>query len=116
MKNRKRVLIILSVLIVILAVILVTVLVFGSIKTGEYEDYQAQIESAACEYGINNNYTEAFCIARCPWKVYYSQLIEKEYIDDLVNPITGTKMSSDTSSYVEITWEDGEMVCTLKEG
>ena len=118
MKNKKRVVIILLILIVIVLLILGTVLVCGGMKAKEISNFETEVAEAACEYASDENFTEAICNAYenlC--KVRYSTLITREYLSpDLTNPKTKTQISEDTSSYVQISFEDDKIVCTYKEG
>lgn len=118
MKNKKRILIILLILIVIVLVILGTVLALGGIKNNEFVEFKQDIENAACEYAENENFTKEICLGYenlC--KVRYSTLINRKYLSaDLVNPMTDKKISDDTTSYVQISWEDDKMICTYEEG
>lgn len=118
MKDKKRVLIILLILIVLITIILGIVLIFGGIRTKKITDYRERLESAACELATKENYTENICKAfpsLCI--VHYDKLINSDYIDeDLKNPFNNKKVSEDTKSYIEITWQDNKMICTHKEG
>lgn len=118
MKDRKRVLTIILVLIIIIAVFLTIVLVFGSVKTKQMNEYYANLEEVACKYATDNNYTEKILLAYSTLgKMHYDILINSGYIDgDLTNPLTHVTISDDTTSYIEIAWVDGTMICTHKEG
>ena len=110
MKNKKRVLIILLILIVIVLAILGTVLVCGGMKNKEINEFETKVAQAACDYASEENVTEAICNA-------YDTLITHEYLSaDLINPRTNEPISENTTSYVQITWEDNKMICTYEEG
>ena len=118
MKNKKRVLTILLVLIVINIIILAIVLIFGGIREKEIKIYHQTLEDATCKLVKEENYTKEICEAYdylC--KVHTDKLIARDYIkSNLQNPLTGKKASEDTNSYVNVTWEDGKAICTYKEG
>ncbi len=118
MKNKKRVLIILLVLIIILVTLLVIVLIFGGQKAKEISDFENEVSQAACKYASEENFTEAICNAYenlC--KVGFNTLITRDYLsEDLIDPKTNTKISEDTSSYIQISFKDDKMICTYKEG
>lgn len=118
MKNKKRVLTILLALIIIITIILVVVLIFGGIKTKEINDYHEKLEKAACKLAEDENYTEALCEGfEYLCKVKYERLIDKKYIkNNLKNPLNNKLVSEDTKSFVQISWKDGKMICTHKEG
>lgn len=118
MKNKKRVLIIILIIIVILLTILLTVMVLGSMKNKEISEFEDKVESAACSYAKDENFTKEICLGYenlC--KVKYNTLITRDYLsEDLLNPTTKQKISEDLASYIQISWENDEMVCTYKEG
>lgn len=118
MKNKKRLLIILLILIVVLLLILGTVLALGGIKNNKIVEFKTDVEEAACQYATDENFTKEICLGYenlC--KVKYNTLITREYLSgDLINPATDEMISNDTTSYVQISWEDDKMVCTYKEG
>ncbi len=118
MKNKKRVLTILLVLIVITAIILAIVLIFGGIREKEIEKYHQTLEDATCKLVKDENYTKEICEAYdylC--RVHMDKLIARDYIkSNLKNPANGKKASEDTNSYVDVTWKDGKVSCTYKEG
>ena len=102
MKNKKRVLTILLILIAITTIILAIVLVFGGMREKEIEE----------------NYTKEICEGfdyLC--KIHNDKLIARDYIkSNLKNPLTGKKASEDTKNYVEVTWKEDKIKCTYKEG
>ncbi len=118
MKNKKRVLIILLILIIIVLSLLMIVLVCGGMKNKEISEFQTEIAQVACDYASSENFTEVICNAYenlC--KIKYSTLIGRGYLDsDLINPKTNTEISEDTTSYIQITFENDKMICTYKEG
>lgn len=118
MKNKKRVLTILLTLIIIITIILAVVLIFGGIKTKEINDYHEKLENAACKLADDENYTEALCEGfEYLCNVKYERLIDKKYIkNNLKNPLNNKLVSEDTKSFVQISWKDGKMICTHKEG
>lgn len=118
MKNKKRVLLVLIILIGLIIIILSGILICGNLKEQKIKDYYKTIEAAACKLATEENYTESICEAftgLC--KIKYEKLISRDYIkNDLVNPETKIKTGDNTSSYVEITWNNDKMICTHKEG
>lgn len=118
MKNKKRVLTILLVLICIILGILIIVTAVGGHYVKEQEKFKDILSKAACEFAEEENYTVELCNAYTSLcKVHYDKLIGKGKLDgNLKNPITKKRVSEDTKSYVEITWEKGKMICTPKEG
>ncbi len=118
MKNKKRVLTILLILIVITAIILAIVLVCGGIKEKEIEKYHQTLEEAACKLANEENYTKEICEAyEYLCNVHTDKLIARDYIkSNLINPLTGKKASEDTKSYVKVVWKDSKVNCTYKEG
>ena len=70
------------------------------------------------EYAKEENITESLCYGfsnLC--QVKFNTLISWGYLDEnLENPLTHEKVSENTTSYVEISWKDNEMICTFKEG
>ena len=118
MKNKKRVLISLLILIVIVLAILGPVLVCGGMKNKEINEFETKVAQAACDYASEENFTEAICNAYenlC--KIRYNTLITHECLSaDLINPRTNEPISENTTSYVQITWEDNKMICTYEEG
>lgn len=118
MKNKKRVLIILLVMILIVLTILGTVLVFGGIKNKEINEFQTKVAEAACKY-VNAEYNNPSLLEAYPHlsKIKYSTLINGGYLDEeLINPLTGEKIKDNNTNYVEITFTDSKYVCTYKEG
>lgn len=117
MKNKKRVLTVLLILIVIIASFLALVLLYGGKKDKELNAYYETLEKATCQLVKDENYTKEICEAYsylC--KVHLDKLVNKEYINsNLTNPLTGKKASDDTKSYVEVTWKD-KAECKYKEG
>lgn len=118
MKNKKRVLTILLILIIAISTFLAIVLVFGGMKSKQLDEYHEKLENYACKLANDENYTEEICNGfEYLCKVKYEKLIDRGYINkDLKNPLTKKKISDDTSSYIQITWKDGKMICTHKEG
>ncbi len=118
MKNRKRVLNIILVLIIIILVILSIVLILGGKKSREYSNFINKVENSTCKYAKDENITEAICEAYpslC--KVSYETLINREYLSkNLTNPLTNKKIEDDKYAYITITWNNGEVVCSYKEG
>lgn len=118
MKNKKRVLTILLILISIVTIILAIVLIFGGIREKEIEKYYQTLEDATCKLVKEENYTKEICEAYenlC--NVHMDKLISREYISsNLINPLTGKKASEDTKSYVKVIWKDDKVYCTYKEG
>lgn len=118
MKDKKRVLQIILITILIIATILAVVLIVGGLQNKKLIDYQTKLEAAACKMADEENYTEAICEGfenLC--KVHFDKLINRDYIDgSLKNPITKKAISDDTKSYVQVKFKDENMVCTYKEG
>lgn len=118
MKNKKRVLTILLILIAITTIILAIVLVFGGMREKETEKYHETLEEAACKLAKDENYTKEICEGfdyLC--KIHNDKLIARDYIkSNLKNPLTGKKASEDTKNYVEVTWKEDKIKCTYKEG
>lgn len=118
MKNKKRTLIILLVLIVIILIVLGIVIFVGGIRDKEVKNFYKQIEEITCEYAKEEKITESLCYGfsnLC--QVKFNTLISWGYLDEnLENPLTHEKVSENTTSYVEISWKDNEMICTFKEG
>lgn len=118
MKNKKRVLITLLVLMAIDASILAIVLILGGIKDKEINEFYDNLETKACELAKKENYTKELCQGfgyLC--KVKYEKLISLDYIDEnLKNPITNKSVSEDTKSYIQVTFKGDKIVCEHKEG
>lgn len=118
MKNKKTILIIISGLFIITLLILVIVIIFGSLKEKEIEEFYQEIEKATCKYAEEQNINQFLCNAYSNLcRVKFETLISWEYIDnDLENPKTHKKVSEDTNSYVLISFDGDEKICTFKEG
>lgn len=118
MKNKKRVLTILLVLIISITIFLAIILIFGGIKSKQMDEYHKKLENYACQLAKDESYTEEICNGfEYLCKVKYEKLIDRGYINkDLKNPLTKKKISDDTKSYIEISWKDNKMICTHKEG
>ncbi len=118
MKDKKRVLTILLVLIIVVATILCIVLFFGGSIVKKEQKYLEDMENAACKYATDENFTISICNAyNYLCKISYKKLIDAEYIDaDATNPLSKVKASEDTKSYIQVSWEDGKMICKHKEG
>lgn len=118
MKDKKRVLTVLFILIIVVACILLIVLVFGGIKSLQVNNYQSKLEQAACNMAEEEHYTETICEGfenLC--HVHFDKLVSREYIDkDMKNPLTKVNAYADRNNYIDITWENDEMICTYKEG
>lgn len=118
MKNKKVILIIISGLFLITLLTLIIVIIFGSIKEKEIEEFYQEIEKTTCKYAEEQNINQYICNAYnnlC--RVKYETLISWGYIDeDLENPKTHKKVSEDTDSYVLISFDGDETICTFKEG
>ena len=84
----------------------------------QINDYHEKLEKAACKLAEDENYTEALCEGfEYLCKVKYERLIDKKYIkNNLKNPLNNKLVSEDTKSFVQISWKDGKMICTHKEG
>ena len=118
MKDKKRVLTILLILIIFVAMILLNVNLFGGKKAKEVRDFQAKVETAACDLAKKEGYTKSLCdnfSYLC--NINFEKLINNEMIDgDLINPLTGNKIKEDNKGFVNITWnENKEMICKYKE-
>ncbi len=118
MKDKKRVLKILAVLIIAIAAILFIVLVFGGIKAYQINKYKTTLEEATCKMAEEEHYTAALCEAfdsLC--KVHFDLLIANDYINqDLKNPLSKIKASDDKKAYIKVSFKDSKMICTYKEG
>lgn len=118
MKNKKRVLVTLLVLIVVDASILAIVLVLGGLKDRKVNEFYENLETKACEMAQKERFTKELCESfdyLC--KVKYEKLISLDYINaNMKNPMTNKSVSEDTRSYIHVTFKDGKMVCEHKEG
>lgn len=118
MKNKKRVLITLLVLIIIDASTLAIILVLGGINDKKINEYYKNLETKTCEMAKKERFTKELCESfNYLCRVKYNKLITLDYIEpNLKNPITNKSVSEDTRSYIQVTFEDGKMVCEHKEG
>ena len=118
MKDKKRVLKILMIMIIIFAIILAIVLVLGGFKAKQYEEYQNTLEQSACKMAEDENYTEAICEGfESLCKVHFDKLIIREYVDkNLKNPITHDFAANDKNSYINITFKNNQAICNYEEG
>ncbi len=80
--------------------------------------FYSSVEKAACDYAKKENYKETLCQSyESLCNISYSRLIESGNLDaTLVDPKTNLKVSENKNAYVEVSWKDGQMVCTYKEG
>lgn len=87
-------------------------------KDQKIQEFYDSVEKAACDYAKKENYKETLCQSyESLCIINYSRLIESGSLKaTLVDPKTNLKVSENKNAYVEVTWEDGQMVCTYKEG
>ena len=117
MKNKKKALTIVSILIIIFACLLTISFVYKMIRTKKFNSFKADIQEKTCDYIVDEKITRTICEEYPSYcKVYFKTLIAKNYIDsDLINPSNNKKVSDDTKNYVLVTWEDNKITCTYKE-
>ena len=92
-------------LLIMLSILLIPCFVKAEETNNNTEIQEENITESLC-YGFSN-----LC------QVKFNTLISWGYLDEnLENPLTHEKVSENTTSYVEISWKDNEMICTFKEG
>lgn len=100
--------------IVLLAAVSVTVGVNMSAVSNrnnlkEIENYKKQIEDAACLYAEVNNITENKTIT-------IKRLLSDGFLrNDMINPETKESITKEEDIKIEITFENNEKICKMKE-
>lgn len=83
-------------------------------KEKNYEEYKENIENAACLYFQRENPNATEC-AGDSCQIQIPTLIQNGFVKkDMSNPITKESAEND-GNYVEVSWSDGERICTYKE-
>ncbi len=118
MKDKKWLLSVLKLLIIVLTFFLGIILVFGGLKDKQVKKFEKVMETAACKLAEDEGYTESICRGfenLC--QVHYEKLISRKYIDEnLKNPLNHKKVKEDKNSYILVSWQDDKIKCTHKEG